>query len=107
MRGFGGAAPAGHPEGAQEQLGGPGAVQGGGRVPRGAAGSVTAPLTGTVAKVPVAEGDAVEAGQIVVLLEAMKVEIAVEAPRAGRVIHIGCARGDLVQAGEVLAEIGD
>ena len=65
-----------------------------------------APLTGTVAKVPVSVGDPVEAGQAVVILEAMKMEIAVEAPRSGRVVRLGCTPGDLVQAGQVLAEIG-
>jgi len=70
-------------------------------------GRVTAPLTGTVAKVMVSAGDRVEAGQVVVVLEAMKMEIAVEAPRGGLVTRVVCAVGDLVQAAQVLAEIGE
>jgi acetyl/propionyl-CoA carboxylase alpha subunit len=70
-------------------------------------GSVTAPMTGTVAKVSVRDGESVEAGQTVVVLEAMKMEIAVEAPRTGRVTRIACAPGDLVQPGTVLAEVGE
>jgi biotin carboxyl carrier protein len=68
---------------------------------------VEAPLTGTVAKVSVSPGDRVAPGQTVLILEAMKMEIAVSAPRAGVVSRIACAAGDLVQAGALLAEIGD
>jgi biotin carboxyl carrier protein len=46
-------------------------------------------------------------GQPVIVLEAMKMEIAVEAPRAGSVTRVACAVGDLVQAGTILAEIGE
>jgi acetyl/propionyl-CoA carboxylase alpha subunit len=82
-------------------------VAGGATVTAAGTGQVTAPLTGTVAKVAVAEGERVEMGQPVIVLEAMKMEIAVEAPRAGSVTRVACAVGDLVQAGTILAEIGE
>ena len=97
---------AGPGEARQTQLGGQGSAASPGQ--RSDAGSaVVAPLTGTVAKLPVSQGDAVDAGQTLVVLEAMKMEIAVEAPRAGHITKIACAPGDLVQSGQVLAEIGE
>ena len=67
--------------------------------------SLTAPMPGTVAKVLVEEGDEVEEGQTLLVLEAMKTEQSVAAPRAGRVVSLPYAEGDRVPGGAVLAEI--
>ncbi len=68
---------------------------------------ITAPLTGTVLRVLVQEGDAVSAGDIVVVLESMKMEIDVEAMFDGTVNGIHCAEGDPVQSGDVLIILAD
>jgi 3-methylcrotonyl-CoA carboxylase alpha subunit len=67
--------------------------------------TLEAPMPGTVVKVAVREGDVVEAGQTLVVLEAMKMEHAIEAPHAGTVRRLRYGPGDQVQAGTVLAEV--
>ena len=64
--------------------------------------SVVSPAVGTVVEVLVAVGDAVAAGQEVVVVESMKVEIPVTAPAAGRVGRIAVAVGATLQAGDLL-----
>ena len=64
-----------------------------------------APMPGTVVKVLVGEGDEVEEGQLLLVLEAMKMEQPVAAPRAGRVASLRFGEGALVPGGAVLAEI--
>jgi len=71
----------------------------------GGAASVRAPMPGTVIAVHVSEGDAVEAGQVLVLLEAMKMENAVPAPGAGRVSRVLVVPGQQVQRAETLVEL--
>jgi 3-methylcrotonyl-CoA carboxylase alpha subunit len=73
----------------------------------GGAQHVTAPLTGTVVKVTVSEGDAVRAHQPLVVIEAMKMEHTLTAPVDAAVMRVRAAPGDLVQAGTVLIELGD
>jgi acetyl/propionyl-CoA carboxylase alpha subunit len=68
--------------------------------------SVIAPMPGRVVRVEVTEGDAVSAHQVLVVMEAMKMEHALEAPSAGVVRRLACAPGDLVQAGASLVELG-
>lgn len=68
-------------------------------------GSVQVPMQGTIVKVSVAVGDSVEAGQTVVILEAMKMENAVAATKAGVVKEIRVAAGDAVSAGDVVVVI--
>jgi biotin carboxyl carrier protein len=58
-------------------------------------------------KLLVAQGDTVEAGQPVLIVEAMKMENEVKAGRAGVVLKFNVAEGDSVEADAVLAEIGD
>ena len=67
--------------------------------------SLRAPMPGTVVKVSVSEGDVVEEGQLLLVLEAMKVEQSVKAPHAGRVSSLPYREGDLVPGGAVLAQI--
>jgi 3-methylcrotonyl-CoA carboxylase alpha subunit len=67
--------------------------------------SPTAPMPGTVVKVSVSVGDEVEEGQLLLVLEAMKMEQSVIAPHAGRVSSLPYVEGDLVPGGAVLAQI--
>ena len=68
--------------------------------------TVVAPMQGTVVAVSVAVGDAVETGQTVCVLEAMKMENNVMAERAGTVRDLRVKAGDTVGAGDVIAVIG-
>ena len=65
--------------------------------------NVAAHITGTVVKVEKAPGDAVQAGEPIVILESMKMEMPVESPADGRVKEIRCAEGQAVSEGDVLA----
>jgi Pyruvate carboxylase len=62
-------------------------------------------MQGTIVKALVAVGDAVEAGQAVIVLEAMKMENHVAAERAGTVTEVRVAPGDTVGTGDVLVVI--
>ncbi len=64
--------------------------------------AITAPIPGLVVKVLVAEGDAVDAEQPVLLLEAMKMENELRAARAGRVKQVKVAPGQRVEQSAVL-----
>lgn len=68
---------------------------------------ITAPLPGVVDSINVAVGDAVKQGQVVLILEAMKMKNALNAPRAGKVLAIHVATGNQVKHGQALLEIGD
>jgi 3-methylcrotonyl-CoA carboxylase alpha subunit len=70
-----------------------------------AAGSLQAPMPGTVLRVDVREGQDVTEGEQLVVLEAMKMELAVSAPAAGRVTAVLVAQGDLVARGQALVEL--
>jgi propionyl-CoA carboxylase alpha chain len=69
------------------------------------AGSLLAPMPGTVVRVAVAVGDAVEAGAPIVVLEAMKMEHVVAAPAAGVVAALAVQAGQTVDAGTELARV--
>ncbi|MBV8159659.1 MAG: biotin/lipoyl-binding protein [Acidimicrobiia bacterium] len=69
------------------------------------AGQVAVPMQGTIVKVLVAQGDTVESGQAVCVLEAMKMENNVNAEKAGTVAEIRVKAGDTVSAGDVVAVI--
>jgi acetyl-CoA/propionyl-CoA carboxylase biotin carboxyl carrier protein len=64
--------------------------------------AVVTPMQGTVLKVEVAEGDAVEAGTVVCVVEAMKMENEIAAHRAGIVSGLSVAPGDAVAGGQVI-----
>jgi 3-methylcrotonyl-CoA carboxylase alpha subunit len=73
--------------------------------PGAAAASLTAPMPGTVVKVLVEEGQEVEEGQLLLVLEAMKMEQPVFAPHAGIVASLPFDEGSLVPGGAVLVEV--
>ncbi len=60
-------------------------------------------VTGTVWKLECRAGDSLAAGQTLMILESMKMEIPIEAPAAGRLQEVYFAEGDSVKEGEVLA----
>lgn len=66
---------------------------------------LTAPMPGRIRKTLVRPGDSILRGQVVLVLEAMKMEHAIRAPRDGTVTRLDHVEGDLVEAGAVLAEI--
>ncbi|MEV0360367.1 acetyl/propionyl/methylcrotonyl-CoA carboxylase subunit alpha [Nocardia sp. NPDC050697] len=67
--------------------------------------AVTAPMQGTVVKVAVEEGQSVEAGDLIAVLEAMKMENPVNAHKAGVVTGLAVEAGAAITQGTVLAEI--
>ena len=67
--------------------------------------SLTAPMPGTVVKVLVGEGDEVEEGQLLLVLEAMKTEHSIAAPHDGVVSSLPFGEGDSVPGGDVLVEL--
>lgn len=62
------------------------------------------PMAATVVRIVVAPGDRVEDGDVLIALEAMKMELPIRAPRAGIVRAIHCREGELVQPGQVLID---
>ena len=68
-------------------------------------GGLTAPMNGSIVRVLVEPGQAVEEGATLVVLEAMKMEHSIRAPHAGTVQNIFCAEGDMVTDGMVLVEL--
>jgi len=68
-------------------------------------GTVVVPMQGTIVKVLVASGDSVEVGQTVCVLEAMKMENAINAEKAGTVKEVRVTAGDSVGPGDVIAVI--
>ncbi|MBN9105128.1 MAG: biotin/lipoyl-binding protein [Propionibacteriaceae bacterium] len=69
------------------------------------ANAVTAPLAGSVARVLVEEGQEIKAGEVLLVLEAMKMETEITAPRDGVVSRVLVEKGTAVQAGEGLVEL--
>ncbi|PRY72093.1 sodium-extruding oxaloacetate decarboxylase subunit alpha [Halomonas ventosae] len=67
--------------------------------------AITAPLAGNIFKVNVRPGDAVEEGDVVIILEAMKMETEVRASGAGTVSSVNVSEGDSVAVGDVLIEL--
>ena len=64
-------------------------------------------MPGTVLRVDVAPGQAVQAGQTLVVLEAMKMELSVAAPVEGTVRDVHVTAGQLVARGQALVELED
>ncbi|MFI8746467.1 sodium-extruding oxaloacetate decarboxylase subunit alpha [Pseudomonas sp. NPDC077186] len=81
------------------------AGSGGKRKQASAPGDVSTTMPGNIVDVLVKVGDAVKAGQAVLITEAMKMETEVQAPIAGTVKAVHVAKGDRVNPGDVLVEI--
>jgi 3-methylcrotonyl-CoA carboxylase alpha subunit len=71
----------------------------------GSGGHLTAPMPGTVVAVHVKPGDAVDRGQALLVLEAMKMEHTMRAPRAGRIAAVHFSAGDRVDEGADLVDL--
>ena len=67
--------------------------------------ALASPMPATVASVHVTPGQAVASGDVLVMLEAMKMELAITAPRDGRVRSVACKPGELVQPGVPLVDL--
>jgi acetyl-CoA/propionyl-CoA carboxylase, biotin carboxylase, biotin carboxyl carrier protein len=67
--------------------------------------SLTAPMQGTIVKVAVTEGQPVESGELIVVLEAMKMEQPITAHQAGTITDLTAAIGDVVGAGTALCRV--
>jgi acetyl-CoA/propionyl-CoA carboxylase biotin carboxyl carrier protein len=81
--------------------------RGGSRGTAASGDAVTAPMQGTIIKVAVSDGDQVAAGDLIVVLEAMKMENPVTAHRDGTVTGLAAVAGSSVSQGTVLCEIKD
>ena len=68
----------------------------------GAAETISAPMPGTVVGVNVKVGDTFKRGQVLLVLEAMKMENEILAPRDGRVLNVNTTKGSAVNSGDVL-----
>ena len=69
--------------------------------------ALTAPMQGTIVKIAVEEGQAFEAGELVVVLEALKMEQPINAHKAGTITGLTATVGETVTNGAVIAEIKD
>ncbi len=85
----------------------PGRRGGAARPAAAASGDLTAPMQGTIVRVAVAEGDVVAEGDLVVVLEAMKMEQPIAAHRAGIVRNLRATTGSTVTSGAVLCSIAE
>jgi acetyl-CoA/propionyl-CoA carboxylase biotin carboxyl carrier protein len=68
-------------------------------------GSLTAPMPASVVRVDVSPGDRVAEGHVLMVLEAMKMQVQIRTPTAGAVVAIHVGVGDVVAAGQVLVEV--
>jgi biotin carboxyl carrier protein len=66
---------------------------------------VSAPMPGTILSVNVAAGDTVKRGQVLMILEAMKMENEIMCPRDGKVVSVNTSKGAAVESGTLLCVI--
>lgn len=76
-------------------------------VPKVAEEVVTSPMPGTVISIKVKVGDLVKAGDVLLILESMKIQNEIPAPREGRITEIHVSEGKYVRRREPLIAIGD
>jgi len=78
-----------------------------GPAPSGSAegGQIASPVGGTVVEIKCKAGDEVTQGQVILVLEAMKMNTSIAAPTAGRIKSVNVSVGDPVAQGQVLAEL--
>ena len=69
-------------------------------------GSINAPMPGTISDVKVNVGDSVKKGQVILILEAMKMENEIFAPNDGTVKSVNISKGASVNVGDVLITLG-
>jgi len=94
------AAPIAAPVAAPKQTAAPAPAAGGeGKI------KVNAPMPGKILAVKTSVGASVAKGEVIMVLEAMKMENEIVAPEAGTVASISCKEGDAVEAGSVLASL--
>lgn len=67
--------------------------------------AVEAPMPGTVLELKVAVGDTVKAGQVLLVLEAMKMENDIASPKDGTVVAVHVSRGETVDSGKALVSL--
>ena len=67
--------------------------------------TVKSPMPGTILSVNIAVGDTVKRGQVLMILEAMKMENEIMCPRDGRIVSISTSKGATVESGTVLCVI--
>ena len=70
--------------------------------PAGAAETISAPMPGTIVAINVKVGDNFKRGQVLLVLEAKKMENEILAPRDGRVLNVNTTKGSTVNSGDVL-----
>ncbi len=68
--------------------------------------TVTAPMPGTIVSVKVSVGQSVDAGDVLCILEAMKMENEIVAPKAGKVVAVSTSSGASVNTGDALVSLG-
>jgi biotin carboxyl carrier protein len=69
--------------------------------------NVVSPIAGTVLEIKCKAGDPVKNGQVLLIIEAMKMETAISSPRDGTVKRVAVAAGDSVRENELLVEFGE
>lgn len=74
-------------------------------VAAGAGESINSPMPGNILAVNVAVGDTVKAGDVLMILEAMKMENEIQAPKDGKVTAVAVAKGATVESGTLLCTI--
>jgi acetyl-CoA/propionyl-CoA carboxylase biotin carboxyl carrier protein len=68
-------------------------------------GTVTVPMQGTIVQILVAVGDSVERGDVVCVLEAMKMENPIRTPAGGTIVELRVATGDALGPGDIVAVV--
>ncbi len=100
------AAPVSTPKAAPAAAPAPKAAPAPAAAPPAGATNVTAPMPGNIVSVKVKVGDTVNAGDVLCVLEAMKMENEIMAPQAGKVVAVSASAGSSVSTGDVLVSLG-